>query len=441
MCSSLYFSDDHHLFNVSKQCTVNMLSKAERKKNFEKSVKDFGEAQARKTAERGISTTASAEHETQIEGASMTVPYPTSLNDNIAEGPGGQDAESCVGNIEESIQHTEGCKGKTSTQKDSPPRRNERQNRATVDSSETAGGPSKNYDSVKSNRTTRRAKRVNSPDRTSECAEPLAKKTKTSASTSARSSKMKSVKKQEPVKILFTRIVPTQAEKKDITKMGGEIVDDPHQATHLITTELQRTVKLLTAISKVPHIVTRRWLQDSRKAGSFIELAPDCAISSEQIDSTNMDKYLKQMTRKYRLSDNANEKQFDVSLQEVLPRRNLHSPILKGYTVYATKSVKPPPDLLKDIVEAAGGKVSRDTNFVYLKKELVHAFLCLQWTKTVPKKSSSNLIIICAEVDLRKESKLKRLVRDCNVRLCCIVLTVTFPMRFLRRDAHFTVRS
>lgn len=52
--------------------------------------------------------------------------------------------------------------------------------------------------------------------------------------------------------------------------LGGELAESAQKCTHLIASKVTRTVKFLTAISVVKHIVTPEWLEECFKCQKFI---------------------------------------------------------------------------------------------------------------------------------------------------------------------------
>lgn len=52
--------------------------------------------------------------------------------------------------------------------------------------------------------------------------------------------------------------------------LGGEVADSAQKCTHLVANKVTRTVKFLTAISVVKHIVTHEWLEESWKSQKFV---------------------------------------------------------------------------------------------------------------------------------------------------------------------------
>ena len=69
-------------------------------------------------------------------------------------------------------------------------------------------------------------------------------------------------------RVIFTGIVDPQREKK-IERLGGSVVDNVNDCTHLVTDKVRRTVKLLCAMSLGKHIVEPAWVDASSAGGAF----------------------------------------------------------------------------------------------------------------------------------------------------------------------------
>lgn len=52
--------------------------------------------------------------------------------------------------------------------------------------------------------------------------------------------------------------------------LGGEVADSVQKVTHLIASKVTRTVKFLTAMSVVKHIVNPDWLEESWRSQTFV---------------------------------------------------------------------------------------------------------------------------------------------------------------------------
>ncbi|XP_066093386.1 PAX-interacting protein 1 isoform X2 [Saccopteryx bilineata] len=165
--------------------------------------------------------------------------------------------------------------------------------------------------------------------------------------------------------VLFTGFEHAQVQQyvKKLYILGGDIAESAHKCTHLIASKVTRTVKFLTAISVVKHIVTPDWLDESLKCQKFID------------------------EQSYLLRDAEAEVLFSFSLEESLKRAHI-SPLFKAKYFYITPGICPSLSTMKAIVECAGGKVlSKPPSF---RKLLEHK----------QNKSLSEIILISCENDL-----------------------------------------
>ncbi|XP_061770806.1 mediator of DNA damage checkpoint protein 1 [Nerophis ophidion] len=129
-------------------------------------------------------------------------------------------------------------------------------------------------------------------------------------------------------KVLFTGVVDAAGEKV-LARLGGALAKGTSDMNCLVTDKVRRTVKFLCAVAKGVPIVTTHWLEKSGKAGSF--LPPDAFI----------------------VKDPEQEKKFSFCLKESLRLSSSH-PLLQGYEIHITKSVKPEPIHMKDIIACSG---------------------------------------------------------------------------------------
>ncbi|XP_061675667.1 mediator of DNA damage checkpoint protein 1 [Syngnathoides biaculeatus] len=129
-------------------------------------------------------------------------------------------------------------------------------------------------------------------------------------------------------KVLFTGVVDDAGERV-LARLGGTLANGIGDMNCLVTDKVRRTVKFLCAVAKGIPIVNTHWLAKSGKAGSF--LSPDVFI----------------------VKDPEQEKQFGFCLQESL-RLARSQPLLQGYEIHVTKSVKPEPVYMKDIISCSG---------------------------------------------------------------------------------------
>ncbi|XP_061803679.1 mediator of DNA damage checkpoint protein 1 [Nerophis lumbriciformis] len=129
-------------------------------------------------------------------------------------------------------------------------------------------------------------------------------------------------------KVLFTGVVDAAGEKV-LARLGGTLAKGTADMNCLVTDKVRRTVKFLCAVAKGVPIVTTHWLEKSGKAGSF--LPPDAFI----------------------VKDPEQEKKFSFCLKESLTLSS-SQPLLQGYEIHITKSVKPEPIHMKDIIACSG---------------------------------------------------------------------------------------
>ncbi|KAI8612602.1 hypothetical protein BC830DRAFT_1135992, partial [Chytriomyces sp. MP71] len=119
--------------------------------------------------------------------------------------------------------------------------------------------------------------------------------------------------------------------KEAQTKLGAKDATTIEACTHLVSTKIVRTEKFITAIVLGKEIVTPAWVEESIKAERWLN------------------------PKSYRPVDDTAEFQgysIDVALADARKRR-----LFEGYHVYATPQVNPDWNILKHLVEAAGGKM------------------------------------------------------------------------------------
>ncbi|XP_041102802.1 PAX-interacting protein 1-like [Polyodon spathula] len=134
--------------------------------------------------------------------------------------------------------------------------------------------------------------------------------------------------------MLFTGFEPAQVQQyvKKLYFLGGEVAESAQKCTHLIASKVTRTVKFLTAMSIVKHIVTPEWLEESFKSQQFAD------------------------EQNFMLRDAEAEVLFCFSLEESLKRAHA-APLFKGKFFYITPGICPSLTTMKAIVECAGGKL------------------------------------------------------------------------------------
>ncbi|KAI8925665.1 hypothetical protein BC831DRAFT_512372 [Entophlyctis helioformis] len=134
------------------------------------------------------------------------------------------------------------------------------------------------------------------------------------------------------VRVLFTGM-DDEDHRQIVEALGGTVVDNWSECTHLVTDRIRRTVKFLCALSAGKHIMDVKWLDVSKKEGRFADEG------------------------KHVLKDPKTEKTFKFNLRKTLgvvqaPDAAL---LFDGRKVFSTPSVRPAHDELKEILSAAGG--------------------------------------------------------------------------------------
>ncbi|KAK2844775.1 hypothetical protein Q5P01_011434 [Channa striata] len=161
---------------------------------------------------------------------------------------------------------------------------------------------------------------------TSSDSSPMAKTPRSSSASPAASGRLRVA--SQSYKVLFTGVVDEEGERV-LARLGGSMAKGVADMNCLVTDKVRRTVKFLCAVAKGIPIVTTHWLEKSGKAGSF--LPPDAFV----------------------VKDPEQEKKFSFCLQDSL-RTASSQPLLRGYEIHVTKSVKPEPVQMKDILSCSG---------------------------------------------------------------------------------------
>ncbi|KAK3581462.1 hypothetical protein CHS0354_031786 [Potamilus streckersoni] len=119
-----------------------------------------------------------------------------------------------------------------------------------------------------------------------------------------------------------------------VTSLGGTVVENPRNCSHLVAPGISRTMKFFVAINVCHYVMDKQWLENSMQQNRFI-------------DETN-----------YLLRDPKSEADINCSMVRSLAKARQH-PLFQGLTFYFTPGVTPPPCDLRIIVESAGGTVAR----------------------------------------------------------------------------------
>ncbi|XP_049903252.1 mediator of DNA damage checkpoint protein 1 [Epinephelus moara] len=155
---------------------------------------------------------------------------------------------------------------------------------------------------------------------------PVAKTPRSSSASPAAGGRLRVA--SQAYKVLFTGVVDEDGERV-LARLGGSIAKGVADMNCLVTDKVRRTVKFLCAVAKGVPIVTTQWLDKSGKVGSFLP------------------------PKAFLVKDPEQEKKFNFCLQESLGTAG-RQPLLQGYEIHVTKSVKPEPVQMKDIISCSG---------------------------------------------------------------------------------------
>ncbi|KAK5621164.1 hypothetical protein CRENBAI_012611 [Crenichthys baileyi] len=170
-------------------------------------------------------------------------------------------------------------------------------------------------------------------------------------------------------KVLFTGVVDESGERV-LARLGGAMAKGVSDMNCLVTDKVRRTVKFLCAVAKGVPVVTTQWLEKSGKAGSF--LSPHAFV----------------------VKDPEQEKKFSFSLQESLKNAS-SQPLLQGYEIHVTKSVKPEPVHMKDIITCSGATFLPKMPTAHKPRTVVIS--CEEDLRLCGPAMSASLLIVTAE--------------------------------------------
>ncbi|XP_039255274.2 uncharacterized protein LOC120332153 [Styela clava] len=146
-------------------------------------------------------------------------------------------------------------------------------------------------------------------------------------------------KKLKP-KVMFTGVLDNVAEGI-VVSLGGILVTDISECTHLVTDKMRRTIKFLCALTKGLHIVTLEWLRSSSQQQRFLpeedfELKEDFQLPNGEF---LQEKY------KFKLGETLNK------------ARESEFPLFHNFNVFVMRNVSPPPDQMHQVLLCAGAKI------------------------------------------------------------------------------------
>lgn len=172
--------------------------------------------------------------------------------------------------------------------------------------------------------------------------------------------------------------------------MGGQVVKDPAEATHIVLTRLARTTNLLLGLCVVDHVLSSKWIVESAKAGEFLP-----------VDG-------------FEINDESFKENYRCDIQSTIksPKRK---DLFKGKVFYITPSVRPNVHDLTKLIELCGGKVE--------KKRRSAA----QIAETNAKSPESYIMLTCTKdmhllIDLTKPGKPNRIICATELVMSAIML-------------------
>ncbi|CAG2210379.1 MDC1 [Mytilus edulis] len=256
---------------------------------------------------------------------------------------------------------TQRSKGRTSNVKNESPNKEDTSRSSSRSSTRNSDQSSVSSEHIKDQKTAKSESKKRGRNSDENVSETPAKKSRVTeeqstpkqVNTSAVSSpslRRKSIDPNKP-KVMFTGVVDEHGQKI-IKELGGEFVNSVQECTHLVTDKVRRTVKFLCCLARGIPIVTLQWIESCKQSAMFV----DC--------------------HKFPVKDTATEKQYKFSLSRSLEKAK-ESCLLQGYKVHVTKSVKPEPSQMEEIIECAGG----------------------QYLTTMPKKGGDNIVIVSCPDD------------------------------------------
>ncbi|CAF0744516.1 unnamed protein product [Didymodactylos carnosus] len=117
-----------------------------------------------------------------------------------------------------------------------------------------------------------------------------------------------------------------------LKKLGFDIIDESCQVDVLVVDRIRRTKKFFMCLGRGAHIVSPTWIYAMLRDEKYYPID------------------------KFYLNDQQAEQRYGFNLKESV-RLAKQRPIFAGYKIFCTKDTSPPFEDLKDIIEAAGGKL------------------------------------------------------------------------------------
>ncbi|KAJ7703113.1 hypothetical protein B0H17DRAFT_1041781 [Mycena rosella] len=165
------------------------------------------------------------------------------------------------------------------------------------------------------------------------------------------------------VRIMTTTVTLPDSVLKALSKLGVKATTQISECTHLIAPSLVRTEKFLCALAAGAFILSDKWAIDSAAAN---KLLPE---------------------KDYILDDKINEEKWHFRLVDAMARaKEVGGKLFENMTFYVTPKVPVEINLLKNVVTAQGGKVSKQTPTIRVLN-----------SNSGPSSSLSRYVISCPE--------------------------------------------
>lgn len=91
--------------------------------------------------------------------------------------------------------------------------------------------------------------------------------------------------REKAPRVLFTGLKNVVALQKGVLQLGGLLAKSPKECTHLVTSKLQRTVKLLCAFGTASFVVSPQWVTDSVAQCTFLD-EKNYAVEGAEFEKT-----------------------------------------------------------------------------------------------------------------------------------------------------------
>lgn len=172
--------------------------------------------------------------------------------------------------------------------------------------------------------------------------------------------------------------------------LGGQVVTDPADATHIVLSRLTRTCNLLFALCVVDHILSSKWIVESARAGKFLP------------------------TDEYDINDDSFKETYRCDIQTTIKSSN-RKQLFQNKIFYITPSVRPNIKDLTKLIELCGGKVEKkrrsSTQIIETNAQIPESYIVLTCTKDM------HLLI-----DLTKPGKPNRIICATELVMSAIML-------------------